>query len=83
MPEPEELLQRIRQKLLVGELPKGPCRMTWYGVGQGGICQACDQPITKDDVEVECDLHSGGTLRFHRRCHEEWAKAWPTCDVLG
>jgi hypothetical protein len=53
----------IREKILTGVLPKEHCPMTWYGPGTGGICVACEQPITADDVEVECDLPSGGTVR--------------------
>jgi hypothetical protein len=53
--------------------------MTWYGPGTGGTCVACEQPITAADVEVECDLQNGGTLRFHRRCYDVWSSEWPTC----
>jgi len=55
--------------------------MTWYGPGKGAICVACRRPITSEDVEVECDLARGGTLRFHRRCYEIWSAAWPACDA--
>lgn len=34
--------------------------------GTGGICVACELPIAPDDVEVECDLPNGGTIRLHR-----------------
>ena len=55
--------------------------MTWYGPGTGGVCVACEEPIAADDVEVECDLPTGGTIRLHRECYEIWAAEWPTCDV--
>ena len=62
MNQSDDLLQEtIRRKILAGDLPKQNCRMTWYGPGTGGICVACEQPIAADDVEVECDLPTGGT----------------------
>lgn len=78
---PDDLYDIIRDKILAGQLPKEHCRMTWYGPGKGAICVACNLPITSEDVEVECDLPGGGTLRFHRRCYEIWAAAWPACDA--
>jgi len=71
----------IREKILAGTLPKEHCRMTWYGRGTGGICLACDRVITADEVEVECDLPHGGTIRLHRWCYDVWSQVWPTCDA--
>lgn len=79
MTQPEDLLQCIRQKILAGALPREHCRMTWAGQGTGGICTACEQLITAGDVEIECDLPKGGTLRFHRACYEHWSQEWPRC----
>jgi hypothetical protein len=81
MSDQEDLQEVIRQKILAGDLPKEHCRMTWYGPGKGAICVACSRPITSADVEVECDLTRGGTLRFHRQCYEMWSAAWPACDA--
>jgi hypothetical protein len=81
MSDEEDLQQVIRRRILAGDLPREHCRMTWYGLGKGAICVACKLPITAEDVEVECDLAGGGTLRFHRRCYEVWSEAWPTCDA--
>ena len=80
MNHPDELQHRIRQKILAGDLPKVYCRMTWYGPGKGAICVACELSIASDDVEVECDLPNGGTIRLHRRCYDIWAAEWPTCE---
>jgi len=44
--------------------------MTWHGPGTLGVCVACEQPIAADDVEVECDLPTGGTIRLHRGCYD-------------
>lgn len=79
MNETNDLRHTIRRGILDGVLPREHCRMTWYGPGTGGTCVACEQPITAEDTEVECDLQNGGTLRFHRRCYDLWASEWPTC----
>jgi hypothetical protein len=80
MSQSDDLLSRIRQRIIAGDLPKENCHMTWYGPGTGGICVACDQPIGAHDVEVECDLPKGGTIRLHRRCYEIWAAEWPASE---
>ncbi len=77
MSDPDVLPHRIREKILRGELPKEPCRMTWYGPGTGGTCVACERLIPADEVEVECDLPRGGTIRLHRTCYDLWSKEWP------
>lgn len=66
----------IRDKIAAGVLPKQDCRMTWYGPGSGGICVACDRPIRRDEVEVECDLRAGGVIRLHQPCYECWTRQW-------
>jgi hypothetical protein len=81
MSQPDDLRRGIRARILSGDLPKEHCRMSWYGPGTGGICVACDQPIAANDVEVECDLPGGGTIRLHRQCYDVWSKEWPTCDA--
>ncbi|HET9235569.1 MAG TPA: hypothetical protein VFP10_15715 [Candidatus Eisenbacteria bacterium] len=79
--QPGDVRHAIRQKILAGVLPKEHCRMTWYGAGTGGLCMACDLPISASEIEVECDLPKGGTIRFHRVCYELWAEAWPGCEA--
>jgi hypothetical protein len=80
MSEPADRVHGIRQKILAGHLPKENCRMTWHGPGTRGVCVACEQPIAADDIEVECDLPTGGTIRLHR-CYDIWVAEWPTCGV--
>ena len=75
MSDPDELLRDIREKILAGDLPKQNCHMIWYGPGTGGIFVACEQPIAPEEVEVECDLPEGGTIRLHRTCYDIWADA--------
>lgn len=76
----EHLLEVIRRKIRSGALPKVNCRMTWFGPGTTGPCFACDQPIAVTDVEIECDLPAGGTLRLHRRCYDVWVEEWQNCN---
>ena len=76
----DDLRSAIRAKILAGDLPKEHCRMTWYGPGTGGICVACEQCILNGDLEVECDLPQGGTIRLHRTCYDIWTAEWPTYD---
>jgi hypothetical protein len=80
MSDPHMLQRRIRDMILRGDLPEVYCRMTWYGPGTGGVCVACEQRIGADDVEVECDLPKGGTIRLHQRCYDIWSAEWPTCE---
>jgi len=35
---------------------------------------ACDQAITPAEVEVECDLPDGSTVRLHSRCYDVWSR---------
>ena len=77
MNSPDDLRERIRQKALAGVLPKAHCRVTWYGPGTGGICAACESPVTAQEIEVECDLPAGGTIRLHRTCYDVWSRELP------
>jgi hypothetical protein len=43
----------------------------------GGICAACDSPVTAQEIEVECDLPAGGTIRLHRTCYDVWSRELP------
>ena len=79
MNDADDLSSAIRRNIFAGVLPKAHCRMTWYGAGTGGICVGCERPIAAAEVEVECDLPDGGTIRLHRTCYDLWSKEWPTC----
>ena len=77
----DELRDAIRRSIMAGTLPKQHCRMTWYGPGRHSLCIACDRPIRPEEVEVECDLPTGGVIVFHQACHEIWSSEWPSCDA--
>jgi hypothetical protein len=73
--EPQELLERIQQRMAVGTLPCEDCVVTWYGSGRGRRCAACDRRILGTDTEIECDVPSGGTVYFHQACYDVWHSA--------
>jgi hypothetical protein len=75
MPEetnPDPLRVQIQQRMKVGSLPCEDCLVTWYGSGCGRICAGCDQPILREDHEIECTVPNGGMIYFHRACYEVW-----------
>jgi hypothetical protein len=65
-------IERLRQKLRSGALPRDRTSRTWVGPGSARTCVACDQVIARDDTEVECDDADGRPLRFHRGCFDAW-----------
>jgi hypothetical protein len=67
-----EIAIAIRRKMAAGVLPNEAPQKMWVGLGTGALCEACDQPIT--DIECEIDLREGRTVRLHPRCHTVWAE---------
>lgn len=68
-----ELRARIRQRIDDGRLPVMLPRRINAGYGSGHTCRACDQPITRDEVEYEVDdYRDGSPLSFHLGCHVIW-----------
>jgi hypothetical protein len=65
-------IDRLRQKLRSGALPRDRTSRTWVGPGSARTCMACDQNIARDDIEVECDAGDGRPLRFHKECFDAW-----------
>ena len=67
-----EIVAAIRAKLADHRLPLARPSQMWAGDGSGEPCDACDQPIPRDDVEYEAQFLPGGTFRFHRKCFDTW-----------
>ena len=65
-------IERLRQKLRSGALPRQCASRTWIGPGSARTCMACDGIIARDDTEVECDDADGRPLRFHKDCFHAW-----------
>jgi len=66
-----DVAEHIRAKIRAGRLPRSP---KWpvrvlRGTGKGGVCCACDRPITAADFESEV---AGFSLRFHNPCLDVW-----------
>ena len=77
---PDDVLHLIQQDPRRPS-PEAERPMTFYGFRPWNICVACESPIGADDVEVECDLSAGGSIRLHRKCYEIWSTEWPSCEV--
>lgn len=67
-----ELRMTIREKLARGALPREKCQVTWFGPGAGHPCAACEQPISRHQIECECEQPVEGLLRFHQACFAVW-----------
>jgi hypothetical protein len=68
----DELRMTIREKLARGALPREKCQVTWFGPGAGHHCVACERPISRQEIECECDQPVGDLLRFHQPCFSVW-----------
>ena len=61
----------IKLKLEARLLPIEDARRRWAGPGNGEVCSACDEAITKKQVlqEWDCD---GVKVYMHIDCYELW-----------
>lgn len=60
----------IRTKLLTGQLPKEIPDRIWGGPGTSMKCDACEQPITPEQQELEVLCHDEVVRRYHVRCQQ-------------
>jgi hypothetical protein len=75
--EHDDLRFRIREKLLLGQLPNifppiGVTTRMWIGPGSGLPCAGCGEIISPAQLESEFDLSSGMTVRLHNDCQRIW-----------
>jgi hypothetical protein len=71
--ELEELRSLTRDRLQRGELPREKCQVTWFGPGTGQRCDLCLRPISRAEIECECERPNGdAALRFHQACFAVW-----------
>ncbi len=69
------LIRLIQQKLRDGRLPRNSTPRFWGGPADGEICDACDEPITKQQVIMEgiaSRLSDKQPIQFHVRCFQFW-----------
>jgi len=65
----------IRDKLKDGRLPLNSMPRFWGGPADGEVCDACDKPITKQQLIMEGMVATpGGTnpIQFHVQCFQFW-----------
>jgi hypothetical protein len=64
--------QRIRERIVAGRLPPGPCLVVWLGAGQGQRCGVCSRRIAGREASVEWEPAEGRCLPLHFECFRVW-----------
>jgi hypothetical protein len=63
----------IRQRIDAGRLPVMIPKRISAGYGTESLCDACEQPITRKQVEYDIDdVPYGAPLSLHLGCHVLW-----------
>ena len=77
--ETDALRTLIRQKLKDGHLPFNSMPRFWGGPADGEVCDACDKPITKQQLVMEGIASTLSDRRkekkpiqFHVSCFQIW-----------
>ena len=73
--EMEWIRYLIRKKLRDGRLPYNSVPRLWGVAGDGQVCDACDEPITKLQLMMEglaSRLADKKPIQFHVRCFQIW-----------
>ena len=60
MPDEARLREQARAAIRNGSVPMGPPDRTWGGPGLGKSCTICQQPVRKDEVELEIEFAQEG-----------------------
>jgi hypothetical protein len=68
----------IQDKILAGTLPKDAPVKFFTGYGTGKVCDACDLPTRKTDIEYEVEMEDGRTFVFHQPCLTSWHRERPS-----
>lgn len=68
----DRIRPQVRAKLERGVLPREKCLVTWFGPGAGFRCEVCDEPVTSQQIECECEHPRGHTIRMHQGCFVVW-----------
>jgi hypothetical protein len=78
MPDEHLLRTKARAAMEAGAIPSTRPDRTWGGPGVGARCVICEQPVTKDELELEVEfVHNGGqpgldSCHVHIRCFAAW-----------
>jgi hypothetical protein len=70
--ESEALRLLIRAKLADGRLPSDRLPRVWGGPGNGELCAACGERVTKDHSVLEGSALDGRPFQLHARCFNIW-----------
>jgi hypothetical protein len=90
--EAEPIRLVIREKLTDGRLPYNSTPIFWGGPADREVCDACDKPITKQQLVMEgiaSTLSDQKLIQFHIRCFQIWdverraPEVVTTNEVLG
>ena len=65
------LIDRIREKLDVGALPREHPERVSGGYGMGDACDGCGEPIRRAQGVYELDV-AAQTYRLHSSCYGLW-----------
>jgi hypothetical protein len=66
------LVDRVRQKLDAGILPREHPKNVWRSYGIGDACNACSDPMPGGQDVLEFDT-AARTYRLHTGCYGLWA----------
>jgi len=70
-----ELRFRVQRRIDDGRLPAEPDSQIDAFYGDGEVCCACDQPITRYQVKYNSvDPRTAHCLCFHLSCHAIWQR---------
>jgi hypothetical protein len=69
---PIDLRRRIREMIVIGQIPPLLDRRSWIGQGHGQPCLLCEQAITSAHWEHEVDVPPVGEIRVHGVCFRMW-----------
>lgn len=74
------LRNKARMAMQSGRLPSCSPEQTWGGPGAGDRCAVCDQPVTRDQIELELRFppqpggRAIGTSHLHIECFSAWER---------
>ena len=61
----------IRDKLAAGRLPLNKMTRLWGGPADGEVCDACDKPITKQQLVMK-GVSGAKPMQLHVQCFQFW-----------
>nr|PZN77159.1 MAG: hypothetical protein DIU56_12370 [Pseudomonadota bacterium] len=78
MSDDNVLIEKAREAIQSGRLPRRPPVRMWGGPGVGHHCPICREPVTAEQIEYELEFPrdefdpDGGSEHVHLRCYDAW-----------